>query len=32
MPSRTTTKSMPGLPDSGLATPGYSRAGRRLMW
>lgn len=24
--------SVPGLPDSGLATPGYSRAGRRLMW
>ena len=32
VPSRTTTKSMSGLPASGLLTPGYSRDGRRLTW
>ncbi|CPU59803.1 Uncharacterised protein [Mycobacteroides abscessus] len=32
VPSRTTTRSMAGFPASGPVTPGYSLAGRRLMW
>ena len=32
VPSRTTTKSISGLPASGVPTPGKSLLGRRLTW